>query len=212
MPKDVNTGGVPVPRRGRGRPRSAEAQRAILRAARELLHERGLPGLTMEGIAVRARVGKPTIYRWWPDRHAVAMAALMEESGESARTTRRAPLDALRQQLEQVVAVFASPTGRAAAGMIAAADANSELAKAFRSHFILARREEGRALLEQAVKRTEIRRDANVEVVLDMLYGAVFFRLLMGHARLDSALVGQVLDETLRGLRSERTPRRRGRA
>jgi len=203
MTRPVKTDSGPKAARGRGRPRSDEARRAILRAARELLDENGPAGLTIEGIAARAGVGKPTIYRWWPDRHAVAMAALMEsESPGSAQSTKRAPLESLRRQLAQVVAVFATPVGRTVAAMIASADGDSELAKSFRNHFILARRDEGRALLRQAMERGDVRRDAKVEVALDMIYGALFFRLLMGHAPLDDALVGQILKEALRGLRT----------
>jgi hypothetical protein len=66
---------------------------------------------------------------------------------------------------------------------------------------VLARREEGRTLLEQAITDGEIRPDANVQVVLDMLYGAVFFRLLMGHGKLSEVLIKELLTEALRGLR-----------
>src|SRR5215471_3086980 len=68
------------PDRPRGRPRSVAARRAILKATHELLAEGGLSSVTIEGIAARAGVGKPTIYRTWPNAHAVAMAALMEGS------------------------------------------------------------------------------------------------------------------------------------
>jgi AcrR family transcriptional regulator len=187
--------------RGRGRPRSDAARLAILRAARELIAENGPTALTMEGIAARAGVGKPTIYRWWPDRHSVAMAALMEnESVTPPPRGGRSSLDSLRRQLRKVVSLFATSIGRNVATMIASADHDSELSRAFRNHFVMARREEGRALLLQAIGRGEIRRDADVEIVLDMLYGALFFRLLMGHAALDDALTNQLLEEALRGL------------
>ena len=186
----------------RGRPRSDAARKAILRAARQLIDELGPTALTMEGIAARAGVGKPTIYRWWPDRHSVAMAALMEnEVSTSAARSGGSPLDSLRRQLRRVVALFATPVGRNVATMIASADHDSEISKAFRNHFVLARREEGRALLEQAAANGEIRPEANIEVVLDMLYGAVFFRLLMGHGKLNESLIKQLLTEALRGLR-----------
>ena len=174
-------------------------------AARELIEENGPTALTMEGIAARAGVGKPTIYRWWPDRHSVAMAALMEsESAVSSRLRGgESPLRSLQKQLRKVVALFATPVGRNVTTMIASADNDSELSKAFRNHFVLARREEGRALLLQAIEQGEIRRDTDVEIVLDMIYGALFFRLLMGHAALSTALVGQLLEEALRGLRAQ---------
>src|SRR6185295_1474416 len=86
--------------RPRGRPRSAKARNAILHAARELLREGGPAGVTMEGVAARAGVGKPTVYRWWPDRHAVAMAALMDTGlAKPVRSGGSSAIAALRAQL-----------------------------------------------------------------------------------------------------------------
>jgi AcrR family transcriptional regulator len=189
-----------TPRR-RGRPRSLDARAAILRAARELLAETGLSGMTMEAVAARAGVGKPTVYRWWPDRHAVAMAALMSEPAPSpAAPRKRSALASLRRQLVDMAEVFATATGRNAARLIASADANSELSKAFRNHFVLARREEGRALILEAVADGELRRDLDVDVALDLIYGPLFFRLLLGHAPLDATAVGRIFKDALRGL------------
>jgi AcrR family transcriptional regulator len=194
---------VPPEPRGRGRPRSDKSRLAILQAARELIEENGPAGLTMEAIAARAGVGKPTIYRWWPDRHSVAMAALMNsESSAPAASRSRSALSSLAKQMRSVVEVFTTPVGRNVAAMIASADRDSEISKAFRNHFVLTRRDEGRALLLKAIEAGEIRSDVNVEITLDMLYGALFFRLLMGHAPLDDALVKQVIAEALSGLRT----------
>jgi len=197
--------------RPRGRPRSAKARSAILRAARELLAEGGPAAVTMEGVASRARVGKPTVYRWWPDRHAVAMAALME--GDAPRQARRVPrsaLLALRQQLRTIAERFATPTGRHVATMIAAADLETEFSKAFRNHFVLKRRAEGRVLLEQAVREGEVRSDLDAEVALDLLYGSLFFRLLMGHAPLDASFTDEVLNHVLQGLTRKKSSIRSG--
>lgn len=187
--------------RPRGRPRSAKARSAILRAARELLAEGGPAAVTMEGVASRAGVGKPTVYRWWPDRHAVAMAALMEaEAPQTAQRAPRSAILALRRQLRAIAERFASPTGRHVATMIAASDLETEFSKAFRNHFVLARRAEGRVLLEQAIREGDIRPDLDAEVALDLLYGPLFFRLLMGHAPLDASFTDELLSHALRGL------------
>src|SRR6187455_1661009 len=94
----------------RGRPRSETARTKILAAARSLLDERGLPGLTVEGIAARAGVGKPTIYRHWPNAQAVAMDAFLDASEPAIGDPGvGAPLGALRRQLAGIAAVFASP-------------------------------------------------------------------------------------------------------
>ena len=194
--------------RGRGRPRDPQIREAILRAAREIIAANGPGGLTMEGVAARAGVGKPTVYRWWPDRHAVAMDALMQEHSQSIAQTSppqrkaRIALKALQQQLETVAEAFASRTGRNMASMLAAADGESELAKSFRNHFVMARREEGRALLQEALRAGEVRPDLDIDVALDLIYGALFFRLLMGHANLERVAVQKILAHALQGLQS----------
>ncbi|MDB4987647.1 MAG: TetR/AcrR family transcriptional regulator [Myxococcaceae bacterium] len=185
----------------RGRPRSELRKQAILSAARALLEEAGPFAVTMEAIAARAGVGKPTVYRWFSNREAVLMSALMvpEEARETAQEQTSA-LTALRDKLRQIAARFGNNTGRHVASLIAASDAQSELSKAFRNHFVLARRAEGRALLTQAIESGEVRADMNVEVMLELLYGPLFFRLLLGHGALNEAFVDEVLAHALRGM------------
>lgn len=189
------------PARPRGRPRDAGARTAILRAAREMLERGGVAAVTMEGVAQRAGVGKPTVYRHWPNAHAVAMAALLEgaASEPEARATRGA-MPALRRQLRQIATMFATPTGRSVTMMLAAADQDTELSKAFRNHFIMARRADGRLLLAAAIADGTLRGDFDAEVALDMIYGPLFYRLLAGHARLDAAFIDALLDHVLAGL------------
>lgn len=194
--------------RRRGRPRSEKGRRAIIKAAQALLAGGGLGAVTMEAVAARAGVGKPTVYRWWPDRHAVAMAALMEtELDNPVRSGGGSAIAALRAQLRAIAKGFATATGRHMASMIAAAQNESELSKAFRNHFVLARRAEGKALLERAMQNREVRGDLDVDVALDLLYGSLFFRLLMGHAPLDEGFVDGVLDQALQGMHAVRTAR-----
>lgn len=187
--------------RPRGRPRSAGARAAILRATREILDEGGITAVTMEGIAARAGVGKPTVYRAWPNAHAVAMAAMMEGEETAPKLARtRSALADMKRQLRSVAAVFASRMGRQVTSMIAAATGETELSKVFRNHFILARREEGRAFLARAIAAREIRRAIDIDVVLDMIYGPIFYRLLMGHAPLDGKFTDAIIDHAVKGL------------
>src|SRR4051794_13345564 len=104
----------------RGRPRSLAAQKAILRAARQLLDEGGPGAVSMEAVAARAGVGKPTLYRWWPDRHAVTMAALIEADDEPELAGARSPLSTLKKQLASIAERLSSRTGRHVAALIAA--------------------------------------------------------------------------------------------
>jgi AcrR family transcriptional regulator len=204
------------PRRPRGRPRSAAIRRKILKAAGVLLNEGGIAAVTMEAIAGRAGVGKPTIYREWPNAASVALAAFLEsveppsgtalqrDAPEGARNPRgkaTSPLETLRLQLRTTAHVFTTRVGRHAAAMIAASQNDSELAKVFRTQFILRRREEGRSLINLAVAAGELRRDLDVEVALDLIYAPLYFRLLIGHGPLDSAFTDAILEDVLNGLR-----------
>ena len=191
---------TPKPAR-RGRPPSKAARQAILRAARELLDEGGLLSITMEGVAARAGVGKPTVYRHWSNRYEVAMAALIEAT-RSAEAPRMpdAPLRALRQQLHGLADLFTSSTGRNVAAVLASGYGETELSKAFRLYFVQARRDEGRALIEQAIARGELRADVNLEVALDLIYGPIFYRLTMAHAPIDARFVDDLLGEVLTGI------------
>jgi hypothetical protein len=150
------------------------------------------------------------------------MAALMESSPSASATTRAADattpntshtaspvgeaksgnpaLGDLRAQLHDVARVFSAPFGRSVALMIAAAEQETELSKAFRNHFILARRNEGRAFLARAVASHEIGSDFDMEVALDLIYAPVFYRLLMGHTPLTARFIDEVLNLALTGL------------
>ena len=182
------------------------ARASILRAAAEILAESGITAVTMEGVAARAGVGKPTLYRSWRNAHELAMAALIEtEKAPPAARASASALDDLRQQLRKVAAVFASRTGRTVAMMVAAADAETEILKVFRTHFILARREEGRSLLQLAIGQSAVRADVDLEVALDMIYGPLFYRLLVGHKPLTAEFTDGLLTHALAGLgRSKR--------
>lgn len=185
----------------RGRPRSDAVRKKILAAASALLNEGGIAAVTMEAIAARAGAGKPTIYREWPNAASVAMAAFLETVKPlPAGAPKANALEALRFHLRAVAQAFSTRTGRNTAAMIAAAQNDSELAKVFRNQFIMKRREEGRALIELAIAARELRKDIDIEAALDLIYAPLYFRLLIGHGKLDEAFTDAVLDAALTGL------------
>ena len=178
-----------------GRPRSERAQNAILASAYELLEEGGLTKVTMEAVALRAKVGKPTIYRYWINAQELAMAAVMARTEPPVEETlTQSPLKNLKDQLQRVVERFASPAGRQTAILMASADTDSELSKAFRNQVILKSREQGRVILERAAEESLIPIDLPIETVLDMIYGPIFYRLLTGHAPLHHTFANEIVD------------------
>jgi AcrR family transcriptional regulator len=179
----------------RGRPRDPRTRAAILVAARGLLERGGLTAVTIEAIAQNAGVSRPTIYRYWPNAPAVAMAAFLESTGATDATrSPRTALAALRAQLHALADAFAAPAGRSVAAMVAAAQSETELAKAFRNEFIARNRDATRALLERCIADKAIAPPADMEVTLDLVFGPLFYRLLMGHAPITCGFVDRLLD------------------
>ena len=66
-----------------GRPRDPGYDKAILHATLEILFEKGYAGLTIDGVAAKTGVGRPTIYRRWPSKPALVIAALGQSVGLS---------------------------------------------------------------------------------------------------------------------------------
>lgn len=202
----MNRSQAPNEKRAPGRPRSENARRAILDAVNAMMNEPG-GRVTMDAVAARAGVGKPTIYRYWPNARALEMAAMLEQASPS--TAIKPGVDAmadLHAQLTKVVAVFASARGRQTTQLLAAATPDSELSKLFRNQFILKSREEGRVILLSAIKQGSVRPDIAIEAALDMIYGPVFYRLLVGHAPLDKGFVDDLVGAVMTGLVKNAAP------
>jgi len=185
-----------------GRRRSERSHRAILEATQALLVERGYPAVSIEGIAARASVGKQTIYRWWPSKAALVLEAyLTAEDAVPHPTPAGSTRDDVRALLAWLVAVLAEPTGGpVVAGLVAELPHDADLAEGFRRDVVPARREAMLAALERGRERGEIRADADLELAVDELHGAVFYRLLLSGEPLDDAFVARLTDQVLAGL------------
>lgn len=199
----MDTGNGGNDRTGPGRPRSERAHRAILGAALELVAERGYDGLTMEGIAERAEVGKATIYRRWSNRDEVleaASEAFVREIGVPDTGAIRSDLLAL---LAGAIRVYGGLPGRVMPGLVSAMALNPELARTVREGFLASRREALRGVIERAIRRGELRADVDVEIVLDLLGGPLFYRLLVTGAPVDEDVAAAVVDTLLRGVAAD---------
>jgi AcrR family transcriptional regulator len=174
---------IPKPR---GRPPSKIARRKALAAAYDILMADGFGRISIDAVAARSGVSKPTIYRNWANASEIAMAALMEGHPDLADRQHGSLHHELNRQIEDIVQAFATTRGRQIALALAAADPDSEMTRAFRNRIVLSGREAGRQLLEEAVMRGEIQEPSDIEVILDMIYAPIFYRLLVGHLPLDT--------------------------
>jgi AcrR family transcriptional regulator len=187
-----------------GRPRCPLAHAAILAAARELLAEVGFADLTIEGVAARAGVGKTTIYRRWTNKASLVMDAFFScASPKLAFPDTGSLREDLRRQMRAFVRELNSEIGQALKALLAGAQTDAELAAAFRHAWIEARRVEAREVLSRAVERGELCGKLDQEVLLDALYGAVYFRLLTEHGALTPSFVDKLIDLVLTGTEAE---------
>ena len=192
---------------GRGRPRSQKAREAILHAAAELLLNRGLDAVSMDAVAEHAGVSKATIYRWWPTKEALALDALYaewaEQSGADADTgSLRADLLALMRPWARLVR--SRSHARVIGMLITKARSDPAFAAEYIARVLKPRRDQARLVLERAARRGELRPGVNFDVALDLLYGALYHRLLHGHAPLTDRFVANVVDMTLTGIAANR--------
>jgi AcrR family transcriptional regulator len=187
----------------RGRPRSEKARLAILEAAAELLLEHGLPAVSMDAVAERAGVSKATIYRWWRTKETLALDALYNEwaaAAPPAKSTGSLRGDLMALLRPWVRLASSRPYGRVISALITQAQMDPEFAAVYQSRFIEPRREQAGAVIRRAIERGEIPADTKVEVVLDLLYGPLYHRLLHGHAPLNDSFVRDVVDTALDGI------------
>jgi AcrR family transcriptional regulator len=187
----------------RGRPRSEKARTAILEAAGELLLTRGLGAVSMDAVAANAGVSKATIYRWWPTKEALALDALYHEwaiEGESVRDTGSLRGDLLALLRPWVLIVNARPYARVIAALVEEARTDPAFAREYVTRLVQPRRDRARPIFARAIERGELPADLDVEVALDLVYGALYHRLLHGHAPLDDRFVRAVVQMASHGM------------
>lgn len=155
-----------------------------------MLEEIGFDKLSLEGVAARAGVGKATIYRWWPNKSALAMEALLRvvepippigDSG-SARQDIEEHIGRLWQSLR-------GKSGRIVREMIALAQFDDETMRIFNDNYLEPRRSALVAVLRRGIQAGEFRADFDTRLVFDLLYAPLLQRLLTGTTEIDEGQV-----------------------
>jgi Tetracyclin repressor-like, C-terminal domain len=98
---------------------------------------------------------------------------------------------------------YISPTGRIFSQFLAESQSDPEFAALFREHFLKPRRESAGAFLDRAMKQGVIDRTLNREILLDLIFGPMVFRLMAGHAPLNRAESDAMISTLLHGIRSK---------
>jgi AcrR family transcriptional regulator len=164
--------------RAPGRPRSAEADQAIVRATLEVLLEEGFRGLSVEAVRQRAGVGKATIYRRFPDKEALVTAAVAHVHADVQPPDTGSLIGDLDEIFRNVYAADPAVT-TLAPRLLAESAKHPELHAIFRRVLIDPRRRAVREILERGVERGEMRDDVDLDLVIDMIAGPTIYRLLI---------------------------------
>lgn len=189
------------PRIRPGRPRSEESRTAVLRATSQLLREVGLRAMTTEEIASRSGASKATIYKWWPNKYAVAFDAflseMMAESRDPDTGSARADLTAVVRGL---LHFYTGPSGRVFAQLVGEAQSDPFVAAELRTNLVDSRRELVATIWARGVARGELRGDVDTDAAIDLVIGPALYRLMIGHAPMTDAAADALVDAAVRGL------------
>ncbi len=171
--------------KGPGRPRSKKSHQAILAATRETLIESGISGLSIEGVATKAGVGKTTIYRHWKSKEDLiseAIGSLADEieipDSGNAINDFTAVLDGMAEVANDAAQSSTAAFKRILAGLME----NPALMAIYKEQFILPRRKALKQIIEKGIARRQIREDINIDNLIDMVGGSYFYTILINDA------------------------------
>jgi len=199
----TDTDAGPDPQAGRrpGRPRSEQAEQAIIEATLDLFAEKGFEGVCVEVVAARAGVGKATIYRRWPNKEELLLAAfaslkspLPEPKGVSVR-------DDLLAMVEVMCADKADPRkARRYALLLGDGDKYPRLMARYKETVVQPRRDAMRAVIRRGIETGELRPDTDVEIAMLSLTGAIMSQEKSQDGTLDGDFAARLVDGLLLGL------------
>ncbi|MER5615271.1 TetR/AcrR family transcriptional regulator [Streptomyces sp. NPDC002215] len=182
--------------------RSERSRRATLEAALELCTEKGYGRVTVEAIAARAGVSKKTIYRWWPSKSAVILEAFADALVDTTPFADTGDIAAdLRTNLAGAVRLINTPPfGPAYAGILSEMHHDDELAQTVRAKLVDPRFDEAVARLRRAQEQGQIPPDANLPLVVEMLYGPMYSRHVLRKPVHDEEEIAALVAHVLRAI------------
>lgn len=184
-----------------GRPRSETSRKAVLDATRRLLTRQSLGELSIEAIAKKAGVGKTTIYRWWPSKAAIAMEAFLEQPGiQNIVPTTATAAESIRRQMESLIRQLRGQNGRIIAGIIAESQSDSSVLELLYESFLKERVESLYNSIEEGKGNGEFNKAIDSDIMIDMLMGPLFLRVLSGELGIDESFAANFPEQAVMGI------------
>ena len=185
-----------------GRPPSEASRRSIVETTIRLLDAVPIRDLTIEAIAREAGVGKPTIYRRWASKCELVMDAYFESITTQVRFPDEGPLwETISKHVRLVVQLLKGRAGRLAAEMIGEGQSQPDVLKKFRARFFTDLLGPPREAIDRAKAEGAGHLDLDTDLLLDLIYGPICYRLLVGHRPLDRAFANGIAELALRTLK-----------
>ena len=183
-----------------GRPRSEQAEQAIIEATLDLFAERGFEGVCVEAVAARAGVGKATIYRRWPNKEELLLAAL-----GSMKSPIPEPAGSVRDDLVALLTVMCADKAdprkaRRYALLLGEGQKYPRLMARYKETVVEPRHDAMRAVIRQGIASGELRADVDVEIALLALTGTVLAKEKAADGELNGEFAARIVDELLLGL------------
>lgn len=187
--------------RGRGRRPAEEVRSHVLAAAARTLLNEGILAVTFERISQESGASKTTLYKWWPSPGALAAEAFFAHSELQLAFPDTGDLRAdLISQLTAFVELWTrDKAGAAIAQLVGTAQLDPEVARAWSANYALPRRDLARARLHLAQDTGEIAAEADVDIIIDQLWGACYHRTLVLRVPLDELNLERLVDHALYG-------------
>jgi AcrR family transcriptional regulator len=182
-----------------GRPRSTQADEAIVDATVALLSEEGFDRLSMDAVACRAGVGKATIYRRWPSKEALVIDAVARRTDPFPDVSTGTVRERLVAVLEGMAAASRTGAGRLLPCMVGASVSNPALAAHYRAQILEPRRARIGEIVNDGVASGELRAGVDVGIAIDLLVGALLYRIVFAGA-VGDADPARLVDAALAGL------------
>jgi len=189
----------------RGRRRSEHVGQAVLEATRALINEGGYSAATIEAISARSGVAKTSIYRRWPNRATLVVDLLMRIATEAVPVpTGRDPQRALRTEMKGVAEVADQLPGQLLRALLGEAQRDPEVATALIDGVFHPRSDASSRAIRRAQAEGSLREDIPPLLAVDLLFGPIFYRMLVRHQPLNDAYVGQVFKYVTEGLKARK--------
>ncbi len=195
-------------RKGRPPSEMAASHAVIMEAVYSLLREKSVRDLTMEEVAKRAKVGKPTLYKWWPTKATLVLAMVCERMAPNLeKPTTLSSEESLQFRVRRLIDAFNGPFGKIVAGLVAESQSEPEILRQFYDRWVSPRRSATITDLQRGKDTGELGPEAKPELLNDAIFGAIYYRLLLRSGPLNKLFGEELVEQVIRGHRSANVER-----